>query len=1839
MNVAKLVGELETLGVDLWAEDGRLQFRAPKGLLTEERMALLRSHKGQILALLSADRDVTVISDPAGRHQPFPLTEVQTAYLLGRQDPFGHGGVACHGYLEAIYSAVAPERLEAAWNQLIARHDMLRAVIAADGHQRVLAEVPTYRLTVSDQRGVAASALAGDLTATRAAMDHRLYPTEVWPLFELRLTRTDDGDILHVSLDALIADWASAGILFTELTLILDDRGDELPQIEIGFRDYLLAERRLRDSTRFRRDRRYWLERLDDLPPAPDLPRATLTVPGPARFVRHHARLSEATWNSLRQHAAARGLTASIPVLAAYAAVLQRWSRRQRFSLNLTLLNRFPLHPQVNALVGDFTSVSLLAVEATAGRRFAEQAARLGERLFDDLDHRLFSGIEVMREMARRRGREAALMPVVFTSAIGLGARSESGPRFGHGLTQTPQVVLDCQVRDDADGLEINWDVRQGVFPAGMIEDMFAALGDLLAALAAGGEAWDAIEPVSLPSWQAAERVQVNATAAPLPDGMLHHGVLAQAVHSPEATAVIAPGGDLSYGALVRRAAGVAEVLRAKGCVPGRPVAIVMAKGVEQVVAAVGVLLAGAAYLPVEASQPRQRRDRMLANAGVQLVLTQSWLDVAETLPADIAAVAVDTLVPAAAAPPPADAGDPDRLAYVIYTSGSTGEPKGVMVSHRAALNTIADVNRRFGVTGADRMLGLAQLSFDLSVYDLFGVLGQGATLVLPDPDRRADPSHWAELIARHGVTLWNSVPAQIQMLTSYLESEPLSLPSLRLALLSGDWIPVTLPDQIRRLIPDLTLIGLGGATEAAIWSNYHPITTVDPTWTSVPYGLPLANQGFRILDEALRDAPVWVTGSLCISGQGLASGYWNDPVLTAERFFRHPVDGQLLYRTGDLGRYRPGGVLEFLGREDGQVKIRGHRVEVGEVEAALLTHPAVAATAVVATGGGSTERSLLGFVEPARRRPGEAEAERQDWLRLTPVVRRFAEDQMRGIEPARLADYFAALREAALTTMMAAFIARGLFSSPDASHDVEEILTRTGVAPRHHWLARRWLGLLAEAGWLTCDPTDGRHIRRHAPVDAETVAIAWTRVEQVGENNGLCTPAFVAYHRAHAERLHALLSGEQTPFDLLFPEGRQEVALALYRDDVISRHDNQAVAALVNRIAARHPRGTPLRLLEFGAGTGATTQAVIPVLEGYDAEYLFTDITPFFLAEARDQFRTHPWVRFGRVDLDGDLPTQGIAPHSADIVLCAGMLNSTTDSAAALQRIATTIAPGGWLILTEPVADLPHILLTQGFMMEPADGDHSHGGTKFLSLEQWRELISAAGGDLLLALPEEESPLAACGMRMLAARFKVERERISGTELASSLAARLPAHMVPAHFQPLDRLPLTGNGKIDRAALAGWSPAAALDPGTAEAEAGNEDPLTAKLCALWAEALGGGRLEPDDNIYDHGADSLILARVAGRLREEVAEAQGFAYDTLLRQMLNEPTVAALARALRSPTPEQRTKAADPAEAVTAAPATVGSNALLLPFGGGEGIARVMFHAALGTMDYFQHLGRSMAAQEIGPVIGVAVADSERYLAHAPAELIERVADDYAARLVEAGHTRFQLVGYCLGGLLATEVGRRLLERGLEVRDLTLVDSIPMFIDTDEELAFEAIFVPNLNLDPVAAVFGPEVAAADVYRAIEILMTRHNRRIPAGAMGRLDGDPGLAAVAAAARRQAARPQDERLAAYAQAMTTQAGVPVGPELVPALFRVCRHSMQAARFEPPPYLGDMTYLRCEEQQSFGITAGVGHLAVPFWERVCVGAFRVIDVPGNHFSVVEPPHVRVVTDHLAAALRGTS
>ena len=962
---ARLVAEVgESFGVELELPD---LFRAP----TVARLTALAS--GQLDPVGDRETLPALVPAPADRYEPFPLTAIQQAYLIGRGERFDLGNVSAHGYLEFEGVGWDVQRIERVVRRMVAHHDMLRAVFPTHDRQRILESVPEYEVQVQDLRGLGPQDVERGIEAWRDEMSHQVLPADRWPLFDVRVSLLDDERIrLHLDGDGLISDAWGLGLLGRQAIELYLDLDIELPDLEVSFRDCVLAEHRLLESAVADRAREYWQQRIPELPPAPELPLAKSPESlGNPLFEGRALRLDPDTWSRLRDRAAEAGLTPSGTLLAAFAEVLAVWSKKRRMTLNLTTFNRRPWHPQVGELLGDFTTLTLLASEG-GGESFVDRARSLQERLWSDLSHNQIDGLEVMRDLARRgHVSQAGLMPVVFSSILGQDPTGKDAFSTGwqseilYRITQTPQIWLDHQVTEENGGLNCNWDSVQGLFPEGLLDDLFTAYHQLLLALTAGGEAWVSRRPIGPPAEQLAERAAANDTAAPVSADLLQDGFSRRAEEAPEAPAILTPERSLSYGELDRRSWNLAHRLAELRVAPETLVAVVMEKGWEQVVAVLAILRAGAAYLPVDPALPQERIAHLLASGKVEVLLTQPTVEARLQWPDGVARLTVSESDSTEPCDPLPTVGTPESLAYVIFTSGSTGLPKGVMIDHRGAVNTLRDINSRFRVGADDRVLALSSLSFDLSVYDIFGVLGAGGALVLPAADKSRDPAHWRDLAETHRVTLWNTVPALMELFVDAATDAGWRLPGrLRLVMMSGDWIPLPLPDRIRALAePTIELYSLGGATEASIWSILHPIGEVDPSWKSIPYGRPMVNQTFHVLDEDLEPRPIWVPGELYIGGVGVALGYWRDEERTAERFLVHPTTGERLYRTGDLGRYVPGGDIEFLGREDFQVKIRGYRIELGEIEAALMTHPMVQNAVVDAVGERSAKRLTGWFV------------------------------------------------------------------------------------------------------------------------------------------------------------------------------------------------------------------------------------------------------------------------------------------------------------------------------------------------------------------------------------------------------------------------------------------------------------------------------------------------------------------------------------------------------------------------------------------------------------------------------------------------------------------------------------------------------------------------------------------------------------------------------------------------------------------------------------------------------------------------------------------------------------
>ncbi|MFZ5637347.1 MAG: amino acid adenylation domain-containing protein [Pseudomonadota bacterium] len=984
--LTRLLEELSSLGIGVRVEDDKLRLDAPKGALTEDLRRRLVVHRdalmADILAMSASTGDAAAAevarADPDGDLQPFALSDLQLGFYLA-DDPYMEYHVRPHAYSETDHDDLDVDAFTDAWNAALRRHRRELCIVNEAIELQLLPRFEPVSFPVCDLSDAPPARVEAYLARVRAEMARSELPLDRWPWFDLRITTWRDAgkrrSRIHYNHNNFFIDGFGTSKLLEEIDGYYSGRRAVGAPLTLSYRDAVLALERLGQSPEGDVARAYWFDRLPSLPAPPALP----LVDAANRRRRSHLErralvLDAPQWSAFKDTAASFGLTPSNAMIAAYACVLAEWSNSDHFVLSQMVTRRFPdVHPDLPEMLGNFASLYPLEIRLDAAADFVENARRIQHQVLLDLRHLQIGGMQVLQALNRSRGSFGSA-PSPFVVGSGLAIRHYRKPAFQ--VLETSQTVLDHQFFELADGgLYAVWDLIEDCFPAGLIDEMWAAFDALLRHLAAEPGGWrrpvdfsGAIAPMATASQGVGSATD---DAFWRPDARLHDALGMQAAKRGEAVAVVDARGALDYAGLDAGSAACAARLRKRWLGPGDRVAIMMDRGRSLAVAAFGVLRAGAAYVPIDPALPAERVRFLLEDCGAKAVLVEDAQRVETALPSGVAALSVGPMTegrlratdPLEANSPHGDDDAPqvrgDDLAYVIYTSGTTGRPKGVMIEHAAAMNTIDDVNRRFSIAETDRVFGVSSFGFDLSVYDLFGAVAAGATLVYPDPGATLDPHHWLDLLLRERVTVWNSVPALMSLLVEVAEKRGARLPELRLVLLSGDKIPLDLPDAVRAIAPSARIVSLGGATEASIWSIQYPIATVDPTWPTIPYGYPMQGQPWQVIGRHGRPCPRWVRGELCIGGRGLARGYFDDPEKTARSFFVDPRTGARWYRTGDLGRRLGDDCLQWMGRADFQIKLQGHRIEPGEIEAALQAHPAIA-DAVVAPGLAANGRQVL---------------------------------------------------------------------------------------------------------------------------------------------------------------------------------------------------------------------------------------------------------------------------------------------------------------------------------------------------------------------------------------------------------------------------------------------------------------------------------------------------------------------------------------------------------------------------------------------------------------------------------------------------------------------------------------------------------------------------------------------------------------------------------------------------------------------------------------------------------------------------------------------------------------
>ncbi|HEU0078336.1 MAG TPA: amino acid adenylation domain-containing protein, partial [Longimicrobiaceae bacterium] len=914
--------------------------------------------------------------------RPLPLSFAQQRlWFLDRLEP----GSPAYNIPSALLlrGRLEVAALRAAVTGVVRRHEALRTVFAEAGGEpvQVVGAPRAVPVPLAELRGLAGERRSAELL--RLAREESLRPFDLaaGPVLRCALVRLGEEEhALLFTLHHVAGDAWSMELLTGEVAALYDalSRGEAptLPPLPVQYADYAVWQRAWLSGEVLERQLGWWRRRLEGAPPTLDLPTDRPRVRASHAGDSLPFALSAETTRSLRRLGGEEGATPFMALLAGYTAFLARYAGVEDVSVGTPIAGRTRL--ETEGLIGFFVNTLVMRTELGGDPTVRALLARVREGALGAFAHqevpfeRLVDELQVERSLTH-----APLFQVMLSvrdasrpDARLRGIRTERLELRG----ETAKFDLNLALADDGDRLAGVLTYRGDLWERATAERMARHLHAVLEGMAAEPER----RVSTLELMSAEERRQVvqewNDTARPFSgDRGIHRLFEAQAARTPDAPALMADGGTASYAELDRAANRVAHALLRRGAGPEQRVALLLEPAPESVAALIGVLKSGAAYVPLDPAAPADRLAYMLADSGARLVLAHPHL--AGSLPAD-APPALPVLpepFPEEPAHAPASPVLPENLAYVIYTSGSTGRPKGVLVPHRGVCNTIEAYVREYRVDASSRVLLFAPLHFDASLTDLFTPLCSGGSLVVAPREALVPGPELVAFLDRHRVTHAKFTP-------SFLAAMPdAELPHLR-AVMSGS--EACTAEVVARWAPGRRFVNGYGPTEASV-----RVTAVECTDGSrtPPIGRPVANARLYVLDARGEPAPVGVPGELHIGGVGVARGYLGRPELTAEKFVPDPFSpapGARMSRSGDLARWRPDGVLDFVGRTDFQVKIRGFRVEPGEVEAALLGHPALADAAVVARDGAGGVKRLVAYVVAGRSSAAPPAGELREFLR-----------------------------------------------------------------------------------------------------------------------------------------------------------------------------------------------------------------------------------------------------------------------------------------------------------------------------------------------------------------------------------------------------------------------------------------------------------------------------------------------------------------------------------------------------------------------------------------------------------------------------------------------------------------------------------------------------------------------------------------------------------------------------------------------------------------------------------------------------------------------------------------
>lgn len=1791
MSIEKTILKYQKQGIRLFLENGKLCYNSPKGVMNKAIQEELSKIRDELIDFLAKSCSPVII-DKENLNEEFDLTNMQLAYTVGKGELYKYGQTNCKIYCEIKYPVIDIAKFKKSWTDVIIANEMLHAVIYNDGKQKILKDynIPDIRYT---KRCSKYHFNDEHLENVRKRLSSKTYELGKWPLYDIEITSFDDYSIIHLSLDMLIADFTSIGVIIRDLEdsyfedIKLENKG-------ITFRDIIVFDENFKKTSEYRinynKAKDYWLKKIEDLPEGPTL--TTKSSEGNVSIKQFNLRITEKRELEIQDICRRNKITLTVFILTAYAEVLSRWSSEKRFCINVTISERDDIHPNISSIVGDFTDINLLEISNLNENEFVENAQNIQLQLWKDIDNRSFSGIEVLREVSKSR-KQNIIYPYVFTSALGIqeNIKSNSISNFGelvYKITQTPQVILDCQVMRDKGGILITWDVRDNIFPKGMIESAFTRFSDIILNRRKENSSKD--KEVLRTFGQS------HILSSEFNDNMNFESFIGNLYLEEMASKIILNNYDQKYtykklGLLVRN---IRDLLIINKCKAGDTVLINSPDAFLKVGAILAILSIGGGALPIDETEDLLEIESLNKKYDIKFALINDIDDFCldGEIYKNLKIISLEQIEDF-------DDEKPDKLEITDIAKATLiskemdqlGEMRFYPIKVKNIFSFVRKQIDLLKVRKADELLVCENNNSRVLITNLLICLLSQSTLNLC---KNISQQKYNKMIMDSEFIQVNMHQLEVLCKNHIRKSKIKSIISKTLIVITAI-DSMSLINQFSELLESFRIIFM--IDDFTIQDNEQYMilckeyVKMDHEDNLLSFNKNLSSGEVSILDQHLSMCPEWVVGDIFVNKKS------NDE--SSSDIYNSTDQKNVLAKTKFRGMYTSDSII-VTHDSTGDVKLEGNDINVYEIESKINSLKDIHKSAIVPN---KNDCSVDVFVQP-------------NFSEATKDTRniKFSEFNIKDVDDFNLDNFLRwmqASNETAIEDIFQTFLKLGVFVNKNKWYSIKEIYYETKVVDIYKRLLKRWLNALISEGIIKYNANRGYKLNS---CRVDNIGKAWEKWKEI-DLHVRYSDIMMNYFYESRVNLIKLLQGKINPVELFFPNGSFDVALAAYKNNPISNIMNKATIKYINDIIDDFNQRFPnkdFRILEVGGGVGGTTIDLMKQIKNYNIKYLFTDISQSFINEAEKNFIKYNNIDFGIYDINKDYFEQGMNNSEFDLIICNNVFHNANDESEVLEQFKGMLTRNGHLVILEGLPGSYALLTSMEFH---AGLDHIKGFREdtdqvFLSMNDMNKIINYCNGDLVKCFPDNSRERDILGQCLYIVKFRESIIDLDKKRILNNILRLLPYPIRVNTFNVINSIPLTREACINRRKLRDdlkerINKRVKIKE-INKKEVGPATNLEKNLVQIWKETLKVESLSINDNFFELGGDSLIAAQIASKMKQNLAEFKEVPWDQIMLGLIQSDSLREMCSNFIFNSQEELKEDNE----------SIGK-IILLSEKKTTNSACVLFHDGLGSLGPYSSLIPLINENcDKYNLYGLGNIDEKSFLSISPDNLISTLGYEYANLLEQTGEKEFELIGFCTGGLIAIETGKVLLEKGLKVNMVTTIDTMickKMILNNFLlERAFAQLIGANINKA------GHSVSDEEVRKSLLYLSKNYNLKLMQRDDLFLESIDKFKNVKECYVEFSTLDENERFNRMLNSIENEKLNEINTlSNIKQRFNIFSQSFEAAMlYEPENYVGDVKVLYCDNEKfTFLPLDNIDN--EKFWKNATLGDIKLQKIKGNHLT----------------------